>query len=184
MNDEFVAWFWALSAPLNPHVQPGERVVDAGHVERIAGVGIQSAAGRRDRRAERVLDRVALRVAGPRQRQAPCLNGRVGAALAVLERVVQLRAQPGRVLLPGGLARVEHASALVDEVAHLEQLLHRQPRRVARAPAELAGHDVVARVPDDGVVVAEHAERVGCRAGVGVDVIDVERDPVRRQRAV
>ena len=88
----------------------------------------------------------------------------------------------GRVLLPGRLAGVEHAPALVDEVAHLEQLLHRQPRRVARAPARLAGHDVVARVPDDRVVVAEHAEVVGRRAAVGVDVVDVEGDAVRAQR--
>ena len=120
----------------------------------------------------------------PSSGQAPGLDGRVGAALRVLERVVELRAQPGRVLLAGALAGVEHAPALVDEVAHLVQLLHRQPRRVAGPPAGLARDDVVARVPDDGVVVAEHAEVVRRGAAVGVDVVDVERDAVRVSASV
>jgi hypothetical protein len=37
-------------------------------------------------------------------------------------------------------------------------------------------------VPDDGVVVAQHAESVGRAAAVGVDVVDVRGDPVRAQR--
>ena len=61
------------------------------------------------------------------QGQAARLDGGIGTALLVLERVVQLRAQSRRVLVSGPLTRVEHPSALVDEVAHFEQLLHGQP---------------------------------------------------------
>ena len=165
-------------------VQAAQRVVDPGDREGITGYRVESAPGGRDRRAEHVLDRVALRVARAEQRQAACLDRLVRAALLVLERVVELAAERRRVLLPGELARVEHASALVDEVAHLEQLLHRETRGVARTPARLARHDVVARVPEHGVVVAEHAEVVRRGAAVGVDVVDVEVDAERRERVL
>ena len=93
MNDEFVDLVLGAVGAVEPPRQAGERLVDAGDVERVAGVRVAAAVRRRDRRAEQVLDRVALRVAGPGQRQAARLDGRVGAALPVLERVVELRAE-------------------------------------------------------------------------------------------
>ena len=44
------------------------------------------------------------------------------------------------------------------------------------------GDDVVTRVPENRVVVAEHTQIVGCRPSVRVDVVDIERDPVAGER--
>ena len=98
--------------------------------------------------------------------------------LAVLERVEQLPRDRVGVLLTGALAGIQDASALVHEVAQLEDLLLRQPRGVARTPARFAGHGVVAGVPEDRVVVAQDAEVVRRGPPVGVDVVHVEWDAV------
>ena len=100
-----------------------------------------------------------------------------GAAGLVGDRVEQVEVL---VLDAGVLARVEQVAALVHVGAHLEHLVVGEPRRGPGHHAGLAGDDVVARVPDDGVVVAEHAEMVGSDAARGIDVVDVVRDPVAR----
>jgi hypothetical protein len=70
---------------------------------------------------------------------------------------------------------------LVQELADREELLDLDAGDVAGPPAGLARDDVVAGVPDDGVVVAQHSERVRRLATLRVDVIDVERDAVGGQ---
>ena len=71
--------------------------------------------------------------------------------------VVQLR---HRVLLTGGVAGEEHLAALVHVRAELEQFVECQPVGIAATAAGGAGDQVVAGLPDDGVVVAEHLEGV------------------------
>ena len=77
----------------------------------------------------------------------------------------------------------QQAPALVHEVAHR----HRGVVRLLAGDAGLRGRPrdvVVARVPDDRVVVAEHAERVRRGAALRVDVPDVGADPVRGERGL
>ena len=182
MNDESIPWFWALSAPLRSRLRPdsGSSIPEIGNGSPVSGSkpppGVVTAAPKKYSIGS------PCESPEPRQRQASRRDRRCRAALQVLERVVELRAEPCRVLLPGALTRVEDAPALVHEVAHLEHLLHREPGRVAGTPPGLARDDVVAGVPEDGVVVAEHAEVVGRRAAVAVDVVDVERDAVGVKR--
>src|SRR5215210_157063 len=115
----------------------------------------------------------------PAQQQAPPRvprgrrrrPAREAGALRVIELVAH--ASGARVLHAGALARVEHAPALVHVGARLEHLVEREPVRVAGALAGTAGDDVVARVPDDAVVVAEHAELVRRDAAALVDVVHV-----------
>ena len=76
MNDALWSWFWALSAPLKPHVQPVERVVGAVDVEQVAGVGVGAGVVDEVAGAEPVLDDVADDVARPVERTAPRLDRR------------------------------------------------------------------------------------------------------------
>ena len=86
-----------------------------------------------------------------------------GSALhgAFVERVVELGAERPGVLVARVLAGVEQPAALVEVVAHLEQLVIASRDALPAAQPGLAGDDVVARVPDHRVVVAEHAEWSG-----------------------
>src|SRR5829696_8978470 len=126
------------------------------------------------------------RLGGAAQQQAlPRIHGRVDRpADGLILRVVELVADTADalVLLAGALARVEHAAALVHVGAHLEHLVEREPVGVAGGSTGLAGDDVVARVPDDALVVAEHAELVRRGPVARVDVVDVGADPVLGQR--
>ena len=164
-----------------------ERVVDAVDVEQVA-VLVLAVADDLEEAAEPVLEHVIDEVAAERgaaQQQAPPrVPRRVGrVARTLVLRVVELRSHPrAGVLLAGALAGVEDAAALVHVRARLEHLVEREPVRVAAAPSGLTGDDVVARVPQDGVVVIEHAEVVRRRAVPRVDVVDVRRDAVGRQR--
>ena len=56
-----------------------------------------------------------------------------------------------------------------------------EPRRVPGPQPGSRGHGVVARLPDDGVVVAQHAEGVRRPPTVGVHVVDVGGDAVGGQ---
>ncbi len=83
------------------------------------------------------------------------------------------------------LAAEEHLAALVEVVAHGDDLLEREPRRAgARHLARLAGQVVVAGEPDDRVVVPEHGERVRSLAAHRVDVVGVVCDVVRGERGL
>ena len=86
--------------------------------------------------------------------------------------------------VPAYLPGVEHPAALVEEVANLEGVVQRQPGGVAATPAGFAGDDVVAGVPDDGVVVRQHAQGVGCRPLPRVDVVDVVAGAVGVERVL
>ena len=78
MNDESLPWFWALSAPLRSKVRPasGSSIPAIGNGSPVSGSmpppGVVIVG------AEEVLDRVTLRVARSRQRQAAGLDRRVG----------------------------------------------------------------------------------------------------------
>ena len=87
------------------------------------------------------------------------------------------------VLLPGPLAGVEQLAALVEEGADRDHLLDREaggarPRHLVRP----AGQVVVAGVPDDRVVVVEHAQQIGRGVAHAVDVVDVVGDAVGVER--
>ena len=120
----------------------------------------------------------------PPQRQAAIGDRRVAAhGTRAALRVVELGADRARgELLRVALAGPQHAAALVHVRARLVGEVEREPRRGAAGPADAARHDVVAGLPDDGVVVAEHAERVGRLAAVRVDVVDVGGDAVGGER--
>ena len=80
---------------------------------------VDAAVRSRDGGAERVLDRVALRVARPDSaRHRAWIAG--SARHCLFSNGSYSCVPTRRVLLSRPLARVEHASALVDVVAHLE----------------------------------------------------------------
>ena len=80
-------------------------------------------------------------------------------------------------LPPGVLAGEEQLAALVHVVARVDLLVEVEARGAGAAGlARPPGDVVVARVPDDRLVVAEHAQPVGRRRVVRVDVVDVVAD--------
>ena len=85
------------------------------------------------------------------------------------------------------LSGVHDATALVQVVAHLEELVH--PSRETSftwfgCTCRVADEAVTARLPDDGVVVGQDPERVRCATAVRVDVVDVGVDAVRLERVL
>ena len=99
-------------------------------------------------------------------------------------RVIQLVAMPLRVLVTRVLAGVKHPATLVEVVADLQHSSMASREALPPAPAGLAGDDIVAGVPDHGVVVAEDAERVGAVRPLRVDVVHVVADAVGVQRVL
>ena len=158
-----------VEAPREAH----ERVVDAHRVERDA-IDV-TVVGHGDVAAQVVLQHVVGGVtteerteqgqAAPRVRAR---GKRVAGDLAL--RVVELR---HGVLLAGGVAGEQHLAALVHVRAELQHLVECQPVGVAAGAAGGAGDQVVSGLPDDRVVVAEHAECVRGDPPGGVDVVDV-----------
>ena len=165
--------------------------------ERVAGLVVERVAGRGVHVGPQVvLEEVVVvgdaAVGGRRVVRVELRRRRVGLG-AVL--VAVLAAFPGlreaevaelvalRVLRAGALAGVEQLAALVEEVADVDHLLDGEPRGAgAGRLARLAGQVVVAEVPDDGVVVAQHAEVVRREVAALVDVVDVVRDAVGVER--
>ena len=167
------AWFCAESAPLSSNDAAGR----TGRRRRATG---QQRSRRRRRRRRRHVDvRRRGSTAGSRCRRdalataVPVRSPRHAVAL-VGAGTPKLRELVARgVLRPAYLPGEEQLAALVEEVAHGElRVVARELGRTARL-ARAAGDVVVARVPDDRVVVAEHAERVRGGQAVGVDVVDV-----------
>ncbi len=87
--------------------------------------------------------------------------------------------------LPAGvLAGEEQLAALVHVVTRVDLLVEVEARGAGAAGlARPPGDVVVARVPDDRLVVAEHAQPVGRRRVVRVDVVDVVADVRLVERA-
>ena len=145
--------------------EPRERVVDADGVERRS----RRRARRWRRRGSRRGSTAARRWSCRRRRTSPTTAGSAAGRCPPAAgcrrsrpsgRRAGCRRRPG-VLLAGGVAGDHHLAALVQVRAELEQLVEGQPVGVAAGAARRPGHEVVAGLPDDGVVVAEHAEGVG-----------------------
>ena len=155
MNDAVWPWFWALSPPLNPQLMPvyGSLTPSTGN----GPVGIRARIAVVDVGAQVVLR--GSRSCPSITWQRACTTFPLTTHALVRNRIVQLR--PGNAVLGGAgpLPGVEELAALVQVGARLEHEVVRQPRRVARRPAGLAGDEVVALVPDDCVVVSRGRPR-------------------------
>jgi hypothetical protein len=155
--------------------RPVEGLVRCDHRERVP-VGVEAGVGDVEVGPEVVLEEVVL--VPPVQAQRRDLR-RAAQALLVGHRVVELVPADAVLGAAGPLACVQKLAALVQVLADLQRLVDRQARDVPARPAGLPHVDVVAPVPDDRVVVAQHAEVVGRPPPPGVDVIHVVVDPVR-----
>jgi hypothetical protein len=78
------------------------------------------------------------------------------------------------------LARVEETAAFVEVGPHGEHLVVGEARNGAGHHPGLSRDDVVARVPDDRVVVGKDSERARGLTAVRVDVVDVGAVPLER----
>ena len=137
---------------------------------------------------------VVLRKSSASSRQSPKKSvghDAVAVGCAVEAVVDAAEVLPRMAVVRGGLAGVDELAALVEEVAdrHRQVLLalgDREVRAGRRTTSRstrprVLGQAVVAEVPDDGLVVAEHAEVV--RHALGVDVPEVRASACLAARA-
>ena len=148
-----------------PSVHPGRGIAVEGPVRADDREGVpvrvQAGVGGVDVRPEVVLEEVVL-VAPVQAPRRDLVRPTVGWWRTLVGHgIVELGTSDAVLGAPGPLAGVQQLAAAVQVLADLQGLVDRQPGDVPATPAGLPHVDVVAPVPDDHVVVAEHAEVVG-----------------------
>jgi hypothetical protein len=123
-----------------------------------------------DVRPQVVLEEIVELIAAPFLVRSEFPVEQDSVARPVEERV---ELEPEGVAEAGELAGPEQPTALVQVRADVQHVVLGEAGRRPGPHPGLAGDDVVARVPDDGLVVGQDTELVGRDAAARVDVVDV-----------
>ena len=137
----------------------------SGERDRLAGLLVGAAVLDEEIGTEPVLQEVV------RQQQAPVVD-RLVDVVAQRRRAHRVVVEGVGVLPPRAATGVEQPAAFVEVCPQLEHLVVGERRRTRAAGLTgFTGQQVVARVPHDGVVMAEHAGAVRRDPSARVDVV-------------